>query len=378
MAYSGIATVMLECVIRPIMRAGGVGAVGQAPSSAASAEHILTQGVTVQTARHRDLSAVDKDASVFPPLTVGAERLDERGNVVQSPSATVSHATHIGPHRADKLENQDATFATVGSRGEVIFTVADGVSTSFGARYAAAAAGEYFCKALASRLAEGGLVSREMISDTLRRTQAFLEQQAKGLAMAEESAIWDVVRGASNLSRESVVRMIEKTLTDQGFKYPVLATTLMGGVAHRDCQTRNWVVQIFRVGDGWAEVSCAHGIEVLLNMDQERTHLSSVLCPGPLGSACVDGFEYVSRECGPDDYLLLSTDGLLRGPASGTLHGILMDVSSVFASGNGPKNPLGVLNDAATHEDQQQAGLFRDNLGIAFVTVPQLLLPTCL
>lgn len=297
----------------------------------------------------------------------GRVRNDEKGEFIRGPFAAISHATHIGPRRADKLENQDATFVKVGSNGEILFALADGVSTSYGSRYAAASGAEFFCTTLDERIREGHSASAALFKTIVSDTQAHIERQAEDLRDRSESEGWQLVHGTSKLTREVAIWNIENTFSRRlRNASPALCATLLGGLAVRGPLPGQWSFHVVRLGDGVVEVFGSTSVVSAMTMDRSETELATSLCPGPLGRAAVESLEYTTGVCGPDQSLLLSSDGLLRGHSE-TVAATLASVSDKFATERGTNTPLDVLVDAASYADRQQSDLFGDNLGLIVI-----------
>jgi hypothetical protein len=239
------------------------------------------------------------------------ERRDEQGDCLDIPRLTLWHASHRGPEHAQKLENQDATFV-LPCGGGAVFAVADGVSTSTGARLAASVAVRSFCEHLYQQWTANTAPStllQEAAAASQRQLENLLEDFAAQVATERFRSL------CGDLPLTTVQRLIENTLQPRKANWPtVLSTTLIGGVIVPHPSQRMAQVYLLRLGDGIVEHRQPSGWSVCLGMNRDETQISSFLAPGPKGKACLQNLDITAPiTLQPGDELLISSDGLMRG-----------------------------------------------------------------
>lgn len=284
-------------------------------------------------------------------------------------------ASHVGPNRANLRENQDAAWAeAIGDR--IVFAVADGVSTSFGSRFAAFAAVRASVRFLAERTSQSAEPDdATMLRNAANHAQQVLTDCMQYALLHGVDETWIAIRGREALPMSSVTRLMENTLTRTLPSLgPALAATLIVGIACSPTLAVPGRLTIIRIGDGSAEI--AHRGEEprrLFDVDNEQTVISSALCPGPVGLESLKRMEIVAEEIRFEDEICVSTDGLTRGHHTGVMTAIRNLRPTVpFAAGD-PAAALSVLRTAASAADllpeSDTSGLFEDNLTLVRIAV---------
>lgn len=289
------------------------------------------------------------------------------------------HASHVGPSYAEKGENQDATFAcTDGSR--VFFALADGVSTSYGARFSAVAIVNIFCSTLQELLKSATEPTPSLLKEAANKTRIWLDDTLSFLVTNPNASEWAQVRGASNINDDVALHLCENTQTlANRFWGPVMAATLVGGVVQPSANGRGLEVFALRVGDGLIErienLDTEGGISSLLAMDSQETEISASLSPGRLGENSLVSPETILPSIGAGELLLVSSDGLTRGH-NGSVSQKLREItgsSRIGLHNDDQSAALTILQKAADQADDsfkenQQIHLFNDNLSLIVIT----------
>lgn len=297
------------------------------------------------------------------------QRPDEQGQCVTVAGLKLWHASHCGPVLAAKAENQDATWAdSVG--GNLVFALADGVSTSLGARLAAALAARAFVTRAAHSLNHTPhLAAAELLRAAAAYAQQQLEELLDQFRRAPHAPQFAALRGP--VQPEVAVRLLANTLTRHKNWGPALATTLLGGVAVRQPQTASFQVHIAVSGDGAIEHfdAAQQSWRRELATDPALTALADALCPGPAGRAGLQALRLLPPvTLRPGDTLLLSSDGLARGHQE-TVSAILSQ-HNCWPDGS-PQADFAwqVLARAAQTADRSESTtLFADNLSLLLLT----------
>jgi len=157
---------------------------------------------------------------------------------LSSPRVSLWHANHVGPGYAKKLENQDSTYA-ISEPSRLFFALADGVSTSYGAGFAAREAVRSLCQLLRERLGDAhspdlpsDSLCATLLEDAVRKVQQQLDRTLRELLAAPGAKAWQEVHGSSRLSPDVARRLCQNTLEPKNRAWgPVMATTLLGGIA---------------------------------------------------------------------------------------------------------------------------------------------------
>ncbi|HUP61237.1 MAG TPA: protein phosphatase 2C domain-containing protein [Thermoanaerobaculia bacterium] len=309
-----------------------------------------------------------------------ADRVDESPGgycVTATGELTAWFAAHVGPRRANIRENQDAAWAEVAG-DRVVFAIADGVSTSFGSRFAAWTS----VRAAVRYLAEQAGAEPSAFADAgeVLRRAAECAQHVVGdcllhaLAHGDEDT-WATIRGRETLPVSSARRLMENTLSRAMPSLgPAFATTLVVGVVDPPVARRAGSMVIMRIGDGAAEVA-AHdrSVRSLFAVDNVETVISSALCPGVIGSDSVSRAEVVVTQVGHGDQLLVSTDGLTRGHARSVTDVLRRELTPAIFESLDKTAALTVLAAAASAADRlpptDDSGLFEDNLSLIRISV---------
>jgi hypothetical protein len=305
-----------------------------------------------------------------------SDRQDETtGGFVTATGISLWYAAHVGPRYAQKGENQDAAHA-LGRGSRVFFALADGVSTSFGSRFAAAAIVKLFCEDLANRSKGDSPIDEEALKDTARRTHEWLNACLEYLTSNQALPEWSDLKGASNLNMDVVLQLAENTTKPKNrFWAPVMASTLVGGYAERTHSGAT--VTLIRIGDGIAERTDRDGKSTpILTMDATETEVTSVLGPGQASGAAISKAELQTVFLAVGDTLLLASDGLVRGHRDGLAKELQSVCPSKVANLNSAPSTaaMDILRLAAQHGDQAfnldpEQKLFADNLSLIAMTV---------
>lgn len=306
-----------------------------------------------------------------------AARADETtGGYLDLGQVQCWYASHVGPRHADKAENQDAAFAA-GRDGMLFFALADGVSTSFGSRFAAAAIAGSFCRHLAAA-STGRAGTDAAILAAVEATRAELDDMLHRLLSRPESEEWKAVRGASTLGMDVILRLAENTVDNKKkFWGPVMAATLIGGALWREGGA--YEARMIRVGDGVAEhVDAAGNIASVYTMDAEQTAIAAALGPGAALRDAAGQGEVKRLTLRPGEMLLVSSDGLMRQGGGSVMQGLRRVCPAELAGLTRRRGAaaLEILRVAVAYADEcfrRDAGQrpFADNLSIIAICIEQ-------
>jgi len=258
--------------------------------------------------------AVVPDANITKPISWPSDSTredEESGGYREVAGASLWFASHAGPEFACKSENQDAAYALVNDN-RLIFALTDGVSTSFGARFAALATSRLFCEHLASQLVRGEVQCGQLIL-AVQSVQTWLDLYLAYLVAAPESGEWAKVRGSSKLAMDVVLQLSENTVNPRTTYWtPVFATTLIGGcVEHVGDHLQ---VKLIRVGDGAVEkIERSGEVRQVMTMNSQDVKIADVIAPGPRHRLTLAGAECKNTTLVSGEVLLISSDGLMRG-----------------------------------------------------------------
>ena len=291
---------------------------------------------------------------------------DSPANSFPWQSWQVSFASAKGPIAGDKLENQDAVLA-MESGSALTFALCDGVSTSYGARYAAAWAAATFCFHVSHRLREQGAACdlAAALRQAVVSTHTGLTAMLDALVDDGTHPAWSHLRSGSQVPRTLERKLCENPREPQPGRSwaPVLATTLIGGVLQLD--RHGTQAYFLRLGDGVVEVvEPAAAAVSLLAMDADELAIDNLLCPGPRGRASIDGAHVVSRVLSDRQSLVVSSDGLIRG-----VTGTVSDALGICDGGGRTARVL--LHEACDRADllneQSADHIYADNLSLLYL-----------
>jgi hypothetical protein len=287
-------------------------------------------------------------------------------------------ATHCGPSYAALRENQDAAATDLGDGG-VVFALADGVTTSYGSRFAAwtavqAAVAHLIEHApldgsettMRAALRDAADAARRLVSECLTHVLANLDEDT-----------WNLIRGAEPLPLSNARRFMENTLTRKIASIgPAFASTLVAGVVtepRNGCPAR---ASVIRIGDGAVEVW--HGTDLsarsLFAVDHTETVISAAICPGPVGEQSIGSAQFARADLEPGDDLIASSDGLTRGHSDLVITTLRNTIPDVFSKFDQSHSALDILTAAAARADELhrrdgESRLFEDNLALVRITV---------
>ncbi len=303
------------------------------------------------------------------PLPVAPVPQASRPKPVTAPGAYVEtdalmaiHASHVGPSFANKSEDQDAT-RVLANGSALVFALADGVSTSLGARAAARTLVDRVCGDLAVASLDSANPPQLLMAALEQGRQSLDDLLARFIVNPE------LATAGIELPRSSAIRILDNTRTGANRRLPsALNTTLIAGIVrHRGTGAE---ATLLRIGDGIVEHVRGSAVQQVFAMDAATTQIASAVGPG-ISKAPVDdatAMQSVTLERG--DVLVISSDGLVRGHDA--------DVWSTIAPFmNGArwtdKSAPGILQGAATaadaaHREDPRTALFDDNLSIVMIT----------
>jgi serine/threonine protein phosphatase PrpC len=312
--------------------------------------------------------------SVVEPDAFGrqlyADRVDERGGYVNAAGIQVWYASFIGPKHAKMLENQDAAYACSSGQGRIIFATADGVTTSVGARFAAAECVTYFCDKVREELETGNLGLSVLIT-AAKATQDRIDGLFNYLVENWEKSDFSYVY--RTWPRSSAAQFLANTRSRKRDWTPALSTTLIGGyLSPYDDSFTGYAI---RIGDGVMEkISNTQQVKALFSMDSKETVVSSFLAPGRQATLQT-GMEAQEISLSAGEMLLLSSDGLTRGhdiPAYQQIVTLLGErfTRDLKADGDGA---LSLLKRAADEADKihrlgHNSPLFDDNISFVLIS----------
>jgi hypothetical protein len=321
--------------------------------------------------------------SLDAPSEVEFRRDTEQGGSISLPGLTLWHASFIGPEAGSKLENQDATYA-VRAPGKsaqfcIVFALADGISTSMGARVAANCIVRRFCEYVIAAIKPGLPVTADALIDAARHARASLDFLAQSLLHQTNTFVFDMVRGA--LPSRSAERILDNTLNPRlSAMPPALSSTLLGGVVQNLESSEQYRVDFFTIGDGVAEQIDSNGdIHPLVVTDPAVTRIFESVGPGPRAREVLEdadqrvGTHTVTLRAG--ETLLVSSDGLARGHSgevSKKLADLLGEPFWITARSAEPDAALKILRSACSRADQifendPNESLFADNVSIIMI-----------
>jgi len=308
-------------------------------------------------------------------------RPDESTGVLRrTPSGIlrVRLATHRGPSYANLRENQDAASADAGD-GRVVFALADGVSTSYGSRFAAWTAVQAAVAhlsnhapldgseiAMRAALREAADAARRLVTECLTRALANLDEDT-----------WNLIRGAEPLPLSNARLFMDNTLKPKIASVgPAFASTLVAGIVTEPRDGRPACASVLRIGDGAVEVWRGADLSArsLFEVDHAETVISAAICPGPVGEQSIGSAQFARADLDPGDDLIVSSDGLTRGHSDLIITTLRNTIPDVFSKFDERSSALDVLTAAAAraeelHRQEGEGRLFEDNLALVRITV---------
>ncbi len=318
------------------------------------------------------------------PWQIDFRAKEEQAACFNLDGITLWHASYIGPRSAEKMENQDATFALtapeLSSPPYLVFALADGVTTSLGSRLAATSIVRRFCKQLLQQMNKAERLTGSDLIHAAEETQVKLEELARALLQDVDSHGFEAMLG-SELTRKVATRVLQNTLEPRVAAMPAaLNATLIGGVAQPNGSPGNFEVDLLRIGDGSVEHINAQGeITSVLDTDPETMKISEALGPGPQSRALFDKASTPPRittvTLGPGEILLVSSDGLQRGhtlPISRKLSELLGEEFWKKARAEDADTALQILHRACSSADERflqdaKQTLFADNVSLILI-----------
>jgi serine/threonine protein phosphatase PrpC len=296
------------------------------------------------------------------PQPAPAEPVAEPGSYVEVGALMAIHGSHVGPAFASKSEDQDAT-RVLANGSALVFALADGVSTSLGARVAARTLVDRVCAGLA-RAALDSASPPQLLMTALEQGRQSLDD-----LLAQFIANPELATAGVELPRSSAVRILDNTRTGANRHLPpALNATLIAGIVRRHGSAAE--ATLLRIGDGIAEHVRDSVVHQVFGMDAETTQITTAVGPGASKAAPVDeatAIRSVTLESG--DRLLISSDGLVRGHRADVWSTI-----APFMSGEPwtATSASGILQRAATaadaaHRENPGTALFDDNLSLVLI-----------
>jgi protein phosphatase 2C-like protein len=308
-------------------------------------------------------------------------RADESTGVLRSTASGIMEvrlATHRGPSYAALRENQDAAATDLGD-GRVAFALADGVSTSYGSRFAAWTVVQ---AAVAHLVEHAPLDGDETVMRAALREAADAARRIVGACLAHALAnldedTWSVIRGAEPLPLSNARRFMENTLTRKIASIgPAFASTLVAGVVTEPRNGRPAWASVIRIGDGAVEVwrGADMSARSLFAVDNAETVISAAICPGPVGEQSISSAQFERTDLEPGDDLIASSDGLTRGHSDLIITNLRNTIPDVFAKFDQKRSVLDVLTAAAAradelHRQDPDSRFCEDNLALVRITV---------
>ena len=308
-------------------------------------------------------------------------RADESTGVFRRTSSGILEvrlATHRGPSYASLRENQDAAATELGD-GRGVFAIADGVTTSYGSRFAAwtavQAAVAHLIEhapldgdetAMRAALREAADVARRLVGECLTHALANLNEET-----------WSVIRGAEPLPLSNARRFMENTLTPKIASIgPAFASTLVAGVVTEPRDGRPARASVLRIGDGAVEVWRGADLSAfsLFDVDHDETAISAAICPGRVGEKSIGSAQFARTDLEPGDDLIASSDGLTRGSSDPIITTLRNTIPDAFSKFDQRHSALDVLTAAAARADELhrrngESRLFEDNLALVRITI---------
>jgi len=280
----------------------------------------------------------------------------------------VTWASHVGPEFAQKNENQDAAHV-IANDNWITFALADGVGTSFGSRFAAAAIVHRFCRDLQEALADER-DAYSALSLAAQSTHNMLDEILDHLLANRDAPEWAQVGGQSKLQRDVVIRLAENTRTPKNRAWgPVLAATLIGGAVKVE-RGGSLRATLMRIGDGVVEQTAVEEDTPLFAMNSEETEIECSMSPGPQSGHAIAKLQAKTVVLGPADGLIVSSDGLTRGHSGSFVRVMLEEIMGRDGLRPSPETPaLEVLKRAVAYSQEKfnrdsTTQLFADNLSL--------------
>jgi serine/threonine protein phosphatase PrpC len=317
-----------------------------------------------------------------PPWQIDFRCAEEEATCLRLDGIVLWHASYIGPRSADKSENQDATFAMttpeMSSPPNLVFALADGVTTSLGSRLAATLIVRRFCELVLRQLGKGEHVTGSDLIQAARETQVSLEELTKTLLHDANSRGFEVMLG-HELTPKVATRVLENTLNPKVAAMPsALNATLIGGVAQPNGSPGGFQIELLRIGDGSVEHIDAKGdLTSVLDTDSSVMAISESLGPGPQSRALFEQGVLSTKTVmlGKGDSLIVSSDGLARGhelPISQKLSELLGEQFWQKARAEEPDAALQILHRACDSADElfrqdAKRNLFADNVSLIVI-----------
>jgi hypothetical protein len=300
------------------------------------------------------------------------------GGFVSTDRVALWHANHPGPSYSKKAENQDATFA-LADGPRVYFALADGVSSSYGSRFAAAAIASLFCSNLQRVLKPVAKPDSTLLKEAAGETHDWLDCTLSYLLANPTAREWSDVRGATDVRADTAMQLFENTQNPTNREWgPVLAATLVGGVIQPAEKGKGLELYAIRIGDGLIEQIASlgdeGGVSHVLSMDSRAGESPAALSPGPAGLRWLETPDTLRCFIGPRESLVISSDGLARGHSdmvSEQLREIVGKPDLGLRDGD-KKSALKMLQAAADYADaavkaNPKFRLFDDDLSVIVV-----------
>jgi Protein phosphatase 2C len=315
------------------------------------------------------------------PWQVEFRRREEQAACLRLESVVLWHASYVGPRTAEKLENQDATFAmttpAMSSPPYLLFALADGVTSSLGSRLAATSIVRGFCECVSQQISKEEEVTGSGLIDAARKTQTSLEGLARSLLQDVKSFSFESMLG-SELKRTVAIRVLQNTLDPKvAAMPPALNATLIGGVVQ--AQGDLLKIVLLRIGDGSVEHIDVHGnVTVIMATDPGTVAISEAMGPGPQSRALFEPpARRLSTACAmlaSGESLIISSDGLARGHDQSITRKLQELLGEPFWKKARPDEAdaaLQILHRACVSADESclhgPEGLFADNVSMILI-----------
>jgi serine/threonine protein phosphatase PrpC len=318
------------------------------------------------------------------PWQMDFRQPEEEAGCLNLAGAVLWHASYIGPRSAEKIENQDATFAVtttkMSSPPYLVFALADGVTTSLGSRLAATSIVRRFCELLLQQINNGEKLTGTDLIQAAQKTQIALEELTRDLLQDPNSPSFETMLG-SELTRKVATRVLQNTLEPRVAAMPAaLNATLIGGVVQPSGSSGSFQVELLRIGDGTVEHIGAQGqLTSILDTDPEVMKISEAMGPGPQSRALFEENSNPQRTStvtlGPGESLLISSDGLTRGHAQSISKKLEELLGEAFWKKVQPEEAdaaLRILHRACSSADDlflqdTKQSLFADNVSLILI-----------
>jgi hypothetical protein len=307
-------------------------------------------------------------APYLRPRQPYADRIDERGGHLRAGILQTWFASSRGPVYTRKPDNQDAACATL-SGPHLIFAIADGVSTSTGARYGAAATAFFFTACLADCLATSPDRSPALLLKAARMAHIALDSLLDALLAQWND--YDFAEVYADMGRDGAARILQNTRAPKRDWPPALASTLIGG--YLTPAGPSAAGHVLRIGDGVVEKLSPPGrCASVLGMDSTVTEVSSYFGPGPIALGSLSAAQVEPVTLDPGEWLLVSSDGLTRGHSNPVAVQLSNLIGPDFLRQLEPREgaALTLLDRAAQAADLAHAAnpaLFGDNLSLLLI-----------